>query len=157
MAPAAVPIALALSAGSAVAGIINATNANRLQNESSDFNSQIDLQKATLALQQSAEDERRMRVSNSQQLGDMRAGYGASGVTTEGSPMEALRQSASNAELDALTVRNQGAVAAWNYQNQSKADAFPGYASQSMLPGQIAGSLFGAAAPVATAYALKRT
>lgn len=145
--------------GGSVIGAINASDEQRLKNEATNFNTAMSLQQATLALQESAEDERRLRVQGKQQLGEMRANYGASGITMEGSPLEIMQQSAANLELDALTIRHQGEVKAWAYRNQAKLDAFDQYASQEMLPGRIAASIFGAGGQAAQSYSysMRRT
>ncbi len=147
----------AMAGGQAITGLINASNENALKKEASAFNAEISNHQATLALQESAEDERRYRIQARQQIGDMRASYGASGVTTEGSVMDSLSQAAENATLDALTIRHQGDVKAWGYRNNAKSDAFEGYVSDKLLPGRVAGALFGAGSQVASNYALRRT
>ena len=61
-----------------------------------------------------------------QQIGQLRANYGASGVAIEGSPLDLLEQSARNAELDRLTIINQGALQATAYRNQAALDRSQG-------------------------------
>lgn len=146
-----------MAVGGMMGNIITATEQNKLQNQSSEFNAKMDLYNAQNALAESAEDERRFRIQTKQALGDIRAGYGASGVTLEGSPMEILRQSASNAELDALTIRHKGAIKAWAYENQVKLDQFEGYASDVLLPSQIMSGVGATGSSVASSYALRRT
>jgi hypothetical protein len=148
---------IGLVAGSAVTGVVNASNENDLKNQASQYNEALDLANAKLSLQEAAEDERRLRVQNKKDIGQMRANYGASGVTIEGSPLDVLREGASIAELDALTVRHQGDVKAWAYENNARLDRFEGYASSSMLPGRIAGSLFGAGTQLASTLMMRRT
>lgn len=150
-------VAAGMAVGGAVTGIINASNENNLKNQAADYNTAWDLGNAKLSLQEAAEDERRIRVQNKKELGSIRANYGASGITMEGSPLDVMRESAAAAELDALTVRHQGDVKAWAYENQARLDKFEGYASSSMLPGRIAGSIFGAGSQVAGSYAMRRT
>lgn len=146
-----------LAAGSVVTGLINASNENDLKQQSSAINRQWNLQNAELSLKEAAEDERRIRIQERQQLGDMQANYSKSGITMEGSPLDVMQKSASNAELDALTVRHQGAIKAWGYQQQAWLDEFEGQASSSLLPGKVAGSVFNAGLGVATHFYGKRT
>ena len=96
-------------------------------------------QNAVISLEQSAEEERRLRVQGQKVLGDMRASYGASGVTMEGSPMEVLKASAGAIELDALNIRTQG---------QNRYNAFRQEARMSRMRGEavMRASQFGAAA-----------
>jgi hypothetical protein len=50
-------------------------------------------------------------------MGSIRAGYGASGVTMEGSPMEILEQSAMNAEMDRQNILYGGELKASGYES----------------------------------------
>ncbi len=62
---------------------------------------------------QTVEEERRIRVTGTKTLGDIRNTYGAAGVqTTTGSAQDVLEESAKNAELDALWTRYQGEMRA---------------------------------------------
>ncbi len=90
------------------------------------YNAAVKEQQATAAVAQSAEDERRLRISSRSQLGGIRNAIGASGIQTEGSALEVLQSSASNAELDALTVRHQGQMKAWAYRAGANLDLFQG-------------------------------
>lgn len=84
------------------------------------YNAILSEQNAVLAKFQSAEEERRARIMARKQLGDMRASYGASGVTTAGSPTDVLFESAANAELDAMNIKYEGDMAAIRYQADAK-------------------------------------
>lgn len=90
------------------------------------YNASVKNQQANAAIAQSVEDERRMRINARSQLGGIRAGIGASGITSEGSALEVLQNSASNAELDALTIRHQGEMKAWAYRAGANLDLFQG-------------------------------
>lgn len=70
-----------------------------------EYNAKIADENATIAHTEGIENERRVRVQGRKELGSIRAGYGAAGVTMEGSAMDVLQESAANAELDALTTR----------------------------------------------------
>lgn len=73
--------------------------------------------------------EARQRQLSYKMLSSMRAGYGASGVTLEGSPMDVLENSAANAELDALLIRHRGQVEKISHQYQASSDRYAGHAS----------------------------
>lgn len=68
-----------------------------------------------------------IRKESKRYLGAIRAGIGKSGVTSEGTPVMVMAESAMNAELDALNVAFRGAQEARAYlteaeQRRSKAD-----------------------------------
>ena len=76
---------------------------------------------ASVAEQTSQEQARRDAIQARMVIGQDRANYGASGVTTEGSPLDVLQQSAKMAELDKLTTIYAGATQAASYRAQGKA------------------------------------
>lgn len=80
------------------------------------YNAQINMQNAQIARQEAAADEAKLRVSAKKSLGAARANYGASGVQIDASALDVLEESASNAEMDALTVRHKGALKAWSFE-----------------------------------------
>lgn len=84
-----------------------------------EFNAQSAENNAKMSEYQSREEERRLRVQAKKDIGDARAQIGASGVQLEGSPLDVLQKSASDAELDALTLRHAGAVRAQSFRSQA--------------------------------------
>lgn len=86
------------------------------------FNATIAEQNATSARDQATAAEMQQRTEAEKRLGAMRASYGASGVTMEGSPLDVLSESASMAELDAQNIRYQGDLKARGYQNTAELD-----------------------------------
>ena len=71
-------------------GAIGAYNQGKSAYQSSIYNAQIDEQNAQQVRQQGFEEERRQRVISRKMIGDIRSGYGASGVTLEGSAADVL-------------------------------------------------------------------
>lgn len=94
--------------------------------QAGEYNAQMAEQNATLSIQQAAEEERKLRVQNRKQIGDMRASYAASGVMFEGSPLDVLEENAATAELDALQIRHGGQVKAIGYRNDAIMSRFAG-------------------------------
>jgi len=74
---------------------------------------------ARTAIAEAAAMESRQRRASAMDISAGAAGYGASGVRMEGSPLDIMEQSAYNAELDALTTRWKGQVEATNYRNEA--------------------------------------
>jgi hypothetical protein len=80
-------------------------------------------EEAQRARQTAAVEEQRNRDQSRRIISAQRAAYGASGVVSEeGSPLLALADSASEAELDALTIRYSGATQARRLQAQAASD-----------------------------------
>lgn len=91
-----------------------------------EFNAKIAEQNAAQTRLASAQEERMSRIQARKEIGSMRAAYGASGVTMEGSPMEVLAESVAMAELDALNIRHAGEMRARGYQMEAASSRFSG-------------------------------
>jgi len=111
-----------------------------------EYNAQLAERNAEDSLVQAKEEERRHRMISRNQLGDMRANIGASGVQVEGSVLEMLEDSAANAELDSLNIRHQGQSRAVQFRNEARLARFGGQTAQQ-------GAYFGAASSLLTAGA----
>lgn len=71
---------------------------------------------AKAAEQQAAAEEVRFRRSSARRMGKIRAAFGASGGTFEGSPIDVLADLAAEEEEDALLIRFGGAVRAREFR-----------------------------------------
>lgn len=151
--------------GTALSGVMSAASAlssGQSQSSAAQYNAAVARnnaivaqQNAQIAADQAAADARRQRDQAIKEKGKMRAAYGASGVTVEGSPLDVLEESALNAELDALITEYNGGLRARAYQNQAVAELntatledMRGEAALSGSYTSAAGSLFGGAAKV---------
>lgn len=90
------------------------------------------------------EDARIQKIVSTKQIGSMRAQYGASGITTDGSPLDYIIESTMNAERDNLNIKlntieraksarmggayalQQGQAAQRNYNLQALANGLSG-------------------------------
>jgi hypothetical protein len=118
------PILQAAGTGMEVAGILQQGLA---EEKASEYNAKNAENNAKLAREQGYEEERRQRIQSRKQLGDMRASYGASGVTMEGSAMDVLGESAAMAELDAQTIRQAGEAKAAAFESDARYERFKGH------------------------------
>lgn len=112
-------------AGEALMGL-GTLNQGKSDKYAGEYNAQVAQQNAAYTLQQSAEEERRSRVLSGKAIGDIRANYGASGVTSDGSVLDVLEESAANAELDALTIRAEGRAKYAGYLNEADMSLYSG-------------------------------
>lgn len=122
-------MAAAAMALQAVGGIVEAGGhiyEGNAAGAAADYNAAASRQKAAQAEQQAAEEERRARIQSRKQIGESRAAVGASGVQLEGSPLDAIEESAMNAELDALTIRHQGQVKKQGFLADAQLSEFEG-------------------------------
>jgi len=115
-------ITAALTAAAGVATVISTMAQAQAQSRAATYNAQVSENNATYSRQIGAENERRQRVQNTKALGSIRAKYGASGITLDGSPSDVLAESAANAELEALMARHSGIVEAIGYKNSAALD-----------------------------------
>ena len=101
------------------AGQMKAANA---QAAAGKYNAQLAERNATLARQTGEMQADQQRRQAEQVLGGMRANYAANGVALEGSPLELLAQSASNAEYDNQMIRYQAGLKAAGLQGEAALD-----------------------------------
>lgn len=86
-------------------------------------NEQLANQQALIAQQQAEQDAQAQQRASRQRIGAASAAYGAAGVTSDGSPLDVLATSASQAELDRQTILYKGNLRALGYQDQSQLDS----------------------------------
>lgn len=112
-------------AGMSLIGTLNSSNADEA---AARYNRESNLWAAAETDRQTASQEAMFRKQTKKFMGDQRTAYGAAGVTTEGSPLEVMAETAAQAEYDALQLRNEGVFRANQYRREAgmeggKADA----------------------------------
>ena len=107
---------------SSIAGMAGAQVESAQKQQASNYNAAMKMQQAEGAVAQANEDARRVRVQGKQALGGIKAAVGASGIQMDASALDVLETSASNNELDALTVKHSGEMKAWAYKAGAKLD-----------------------------------
>lgn len=90
------------------------------------YNQQIAERNAAIARDQTAAEITRQQRAARRARGAARAAYGASGVTIEGSPLDVLEDSATEAELDTLTLKYRGELRAQGYEQAGDMARFEG-------------------------------
>lgn len=107
-----------------IAGLVTQTiggiSAAGAQRRAAEASAQESERNAFLVEQQTAEAERRFRISSERALGKGRAARGASGVTLSGSALDVIAENASIAEMDAITIRQQGEAQAEALRRQAE-------------------------------------
>lgn len=106
----------------AVLGAVGSIQQASAQASAAKHNARVGEQNARMAADQAKEDERMQRIRGMKALGTTRAGFGAAGVTLEGTPLDVLEESAAAIELDALKIRHGGEVQAAAYRNGASLD-----------------------------------
>ncbi|MBS4046572.1 MAG: hypothetical protein KG075_09550 [Alphaproteobacteria bacterium] len=93
--------------------------ANQLRGEAraSKQNAELADQQALISRQQADADAVLQQRRARKVIGNMRANYGASGLTMEGSPLDVLEESVSNAEMDRQTILYRGNLRAMGFEN----------------------------------------
>lgn len=140
-----------IGAGAAVSAVGTIGTAVSARN-AANWNAQKAEQDAAYAKDMAGIEEQRQRIQARKQIGAMRAGYGASGLQIDGSVEDILAESASNAELDALLIRQGGAARATGLRNEANLDRAQG--KNAMRSGALsaAGTLLGGAGQTSYAY-----
>jgi hypothetical protein len=117
---AAVPFMLAASTAISVIGAITQGEA---ASDSAAYNSKVAANNAKAAMDQANLDAARQRQHAAQVFGNIRASYGASGVTMEGSPLDVLAASATQAELDNQIILYGGKVRSAAFMGESSLES----------------------------------
>lgn len=94
------------------------------------YNAQLARQNATWERQATEEKARQANVQGRQAIGAMRASYGISGVTLEGSAFDVLEQSALAVKQDELNIRVDGARRALALEQGAVLDEYQGKAAR---------------------------
>jgi hypothetical protein len=133
-------------AAGAVVGAVSAVAQADASRKAANFNKDVANQNAQIAAAQGAEQARRQRILAYQQTSSARAGYGASGVSIEGSPEDILAQSAAQGELDAQTIQYNATLRGRGYKNEATLDQSQANNASKLGYSSAAGSLlYGAA------------
>lgn len=90
--------------------------------QASEYNAAMSEQQAGIARQQAAAQAVSQQAAGLKFLGKMRAGYGASGLTMEGSATDVLAESAANVELDRLNIMYGGEMQAYGHERTAALD-----------------------------------
>lgn len=103
-------------AGTAMS-VIGAINQGQQAKSAANYNAQLANNNAIAARQQAEVNAAAQQRASRLKIGSMVAGYGASGVTMEGSPMDVLEASAATAELDRQNILYGGELKSGGYQS----------------------------------------
>ena len=119
----AIPIMMVAGAAISAAGAMQQA---RAQSSASEYNAQLAERNAILARSQTEADLSVFRQQAELKQGSLIAAYGASGVTSEGSPADILAMSAANAKRDENMLRYKGDLTAMGYQETAVLDRMQG-------------------------------
>jgi len=149
MPPLVIVAAVAVAAGAAIA-IRGQEQQKKAVKATAEFNSKVQENEAIRVEQENTENARRNRVQNRRLLGKQRAAVAKSGVTTAGSPLELMAETAGELELGILDA-NRVAQAK---QTQARAKAslirFEGANKASALTTQQVGTGVAAVGKIAS-------
>jgi hypothetical protein len=127
MAAYAIPLLVASVATQAIGQIQQAQVAKK----AADYNAALAEQNAAVQRQQAGAREEAQRREAGQVLGAQRAAFAQSGGGMGGSAADVMQQSATNAELDALTLRYEGELRARGLEAEAAGERFAGKAALS--------------------------
>jgi hypothetical protein len=112
------PVSL-LTLGASVFKAVGAIQSAKAERDAANYNAAIADRNADITQQQTDAAMAQQRKAAAKAMGGMRAAYAASGVTFEGSPLDVLEASASEAELDRQNIEYQGTLKKQGYQMEA--------------------------------------
>ena len=150
----------AVSAVGAISAGQAASKNAAYQSQIAQMNANIATQNARYAIEQGQQKEQAQQLKSRAQIGGMIAAQGANGLdVNSGSNLQTVEGAADLSRLDALTIRNDAAREAYNFQTQSVSDTaqaglLKSQSSQDLTSGYIGAgsSLLSAASSVGNTY-----
>lgn len=124
-----------ITAAATVVSTLGAISSAKAESNAAKYNAAIADQNAKLAKEQAASNAEQQRIDNYRKIGKIKAGYGASGVTQDGSPMDVLADAYTQGEYDVQAILYEGNVKAAGYTNTASLDRAS--ASNAMKSGYI--------------------
>lgn len=142
-------IPMAISAVAAVAKGNAESAAKKGEANSAEYAGKVADLNAGMAYEQADRNEEQNRRQSRQDLGEQRASVAQSGTGFGGSNADVIRQSTTNAEMDALNIRYGGAVEAASYRNEGTASRYNAKLSRSAAKSAKTGGYLNATASIA--------
>lgn len=140
-----VTTATALAGVSGVVGVIGKLTEGSANSAADRFNAGVADQNAQIAAEQGRQQLAQQQTDAYRKLGAIKAGFGASGVTTDGSPLDVLADSYTQAENDANTIVFNSKIRQAGFQNTAALDtAKAGYDENAGYMGAASSALLGA-------------
>tara|TARA_Y100000389_G_C17263944_1_gene414450 strand:+ start:280 stop:771 length:492 start_codon:yes stop_codon:yes gene_type:complete len=102
----------------------------KAQKAAYDYNAQIEERNAQIARDQAAYDAKQQEKKTRQIIASQRVAYAAGGFTTAGTPLDTLRQSATEGEMDRMAILYGGDVEAQNRKSQAELQRMQGRAAK---------------------------
>lgn len=144
-------VAGVMVAGSVMQGI-GAMQSAKAQSTAAAYNARQNVQNAQLTVQQANQDASRFALGYKRHEGSMVAGFGASGLSAEGTE-SVLADSASQAKLDEETIKYKGQLRAIGYYNSATLERFSGEQATNQGELAAAGYLLSGAGHAGATYA----
>ena len=143
---------LAMMAGAALSAY-GAIQQGQQAKKAAEYNAQLRTRDSQLALDQAGQEAQQVRWAGQRTHGTLLANYGAAGVTSEGSPMDVLAASASQAKLDEETVLYKGRMKSTGYLSDAALNRVQGENAVQQSQLNAASYLIGGAGQAAYGYA----
>lgn len=138
-------VAIIAVAAAAAISAYSAVQQGQAAKKAADFNAAVAERNAKLSQDAAAAQADTQDRQARQRLGAIRAAYGGSGVSSEGSPLDVLENSASLAELDKQNILYSGNLRAMGFTDTAALDRFSGSNAQSASYLSAASTLIGGA------------
>jgi hypothetical protein len=95
------------------------------QARAAEYNAQIEENKAAIAAERAAQEERKLRIKGALTKGTQRAAFGAAGLVPDaGSPLDVLLSTQWSIEQDAATIRYNAMLDQWGYGSRASLERY---------------------------------
>lgn len=131
-----------MTVGSTVMSAMAASQQADAQKKAADYNRAIEERNAKILRQQAESDMEDKRTKNNEQLGAMRAAYGASGLAMSGTPLDVLADSATTGEYDAQKIKYKGDLQALGHSDKANLYAMEADSAEASKGIGVLGAIF---------------
>lgn len=105
---------------------MGAIHQGKAEQAAADYNAQLADRNALITTQQTEAAKLQQKRDSAKHIGGMRAAYSASGVSLEGSALDVLEESASQAELDYQNIGYQGELKRMGFESEAAMERMRG-------------------------------
>ena len=152
-----ITILAGMSAVSGLMGAMGAQAQGQAAASAQEFNAEIAGRNAGLARESAQYDAAIQERQSRMQLGAMRAAYGASGVRAEGSALDVLEMSATNAKRDYNAILYKGELKALGYEDTKTLSLYGAESAKTQADWATASSLLTGFTGAAKTFAFGHT
>lgn len=146
------PLTIGLMVASTAVSAIGSVAQGNAAAAAANYNAKVAVQQGNMAAANAYTEAEMKRRETARRIGQTAAAIGASGFTTQGTPLDVLSETAALGEIDAQTIVINGVNTARGYANDARLERMRGQNAQATGYLNAAGTLLGGAGKMAPSF-----